>query len=108
MLRAAGMKQKMKLGPHTKPVLSSLAKSKRLRGTLADPFRWAAVRKLERAMVPEYERAVGRLAAGLTAANLDEAIEIASLPDQVRGYEHLKVARATAYRTERSIPVPST
>ena len=100
MLRAAGMKQKMKLGPRTKPVLATLARSKRVRGTLADPFRWAEVRKLERAMIPEYERAVARLAESLRATNLADAVEIASLPDQVRGYEHLKLARATAYRAE--------
>ena len=67
MLRAAGMKEKMKLGPRTKPLLATLARSKRVRGTLADPFRWAEVRKLERAMIPEYEHAVARLAAGLVA-----------------------------------------
>ena len=39
-------------------MLAALARSKRVRGTVADPFRWAAVRKLERAMIPEYEDAV--------------------------------------------------
>ncbi len=100
MLRAMGMKKKMELGPRTTPIFHALAKSKRLRGTLADPFRWAEVRRLERAMVPEYEQAVKRLAKGLTAGNLDEAVAIATLPDQVRGYEHLKLARAKAYREE--------
>ena len=100
MLRAMGMKQKMKLGPRTRPVLAALARSKRVRGTLADPFRWAEVRRQERAMIPEYEQAVRRLAAGLDAANLDEAVAIASLPDQVRGYEHIKLRRAAAYRAE--------
>jgi len=100
MLRALGMKTKMQLGPRTTPIFHALAKSKRLRGTLADPFRWAEVRRLERAMIPEYEHAVKRLAEGLTAGNLDEAVAIATLPDQVRGYEHLKLARAKAYRAE--------
>jgi indolepyruvate ferredoxin oxidoreductase len=90
----------MKLGPRTKPVLAALARSKRVRGTVADPFRWAAVRKLERAMIPEYEAAVRLLATRLTADNLAEAVAIASLPDQVRGYEHLKLDRATRYRHE--------
>jgi hypothetical protein len=31
---------------------------------------------------------------------IDEAVAIASLPDQVRGYEHLKRSRAEAYRAE--------
>jgi indolepyruvate ferredoxin oxidoreductase len=73
---------------------------KRVRGTLADPFRWAEVRKLERSMVAEYERAVDTLAKKLTAANLDEAVAIAALPDQVRGYEDIKLRRAKAYRAE--------
>ena len=41
-----------------------------------------------------------RLAARLDAANLDEAVAIASLPDQVRGYEHIKLRRAAVYRAE--------
>ena len=100
MLRAMGMKQKMKLGPRTKPMLVALARSKRLRGTLADPFRWAEVRRQERAMIPEYEKAVKRLAKRLDASNLEDAVAIASLPDQVRGYEHIKLRRAAAYRAE--------
>ena len=51
-------------------------------------------------MVPEYEQAITTLLQRLTAANLDEAVAIASLPDQVRGYEHIKLGRATAYRAE--------
>jgi indolepyruvate ferredoxin oxidoreductase len=41
-----------------------------------------------------------RMARSLSAANLAEAVQIASLPDQVRGFEHLKLARANAYRAE--------
>ena len=100
MLRAMGMQKKMKFGSRTTPIFKALAASKRLRGTLADPFRWAEVRKVERAMVPEYERAVDRLADRLTAGNLDEAVAIAQLPDQVRGYEDIKLPRAKPYREE--------
>jgi indolepyruvate ferredoxin oxidoreductase len=100
MLRAMGMQHKMRFGPKTAPIFKALAKGKRLRGTLADPFRWAEVRKIEREMIPEYEQAVTRLAERLTAGNLDEAVAIASLPDQVRGYEGIKLPRAKAYRRE--------
>ena len=51
-------------------------------------------------MIPEYERAIHRVAKHLTAENLPDAVSIASLPDQVRGYEHLKLSRAAAYRAE--------
>jgi len=40
------------------------------------------------------------LAAGLTPVNHDEAVAIAALPDQVRGYEDIKLRRAAAYRAE--------
>jgi indolepyruvate ferredoxin oxidoreductase len=83
-----------------KPSFTALRAMKRVRGTLADPFRWAEVRTVERAMIPEFEAAVDTLVSGLNAENLDEATAIASLPDQVRGYEFLKLARAATYRLE--------
>ena len=100
MLRALGLDHKIEMGPRTRPVMALLQRGKRVRGTLLDPFRWAKVRRVERAMIPEYERAVRRLAQGLTAANLAGAVEIAALPDQVRGYEDIKLPRAEAYRAE--------
>jgi indolepyruvate ferredoxin oxidoreductase len=100
MLRAMGMKNKLKLRRTGAPLMRSLRSAKGLRGTPFDPFRWGEVRAIERAMIPEYERAVDQLIAGLTAGNLSQAVAIAGLPDQVRGYEHLKLGRAKTYRTE--------
>jgi indolepyruvate ferredoxin oxidoreductase len=100
MLRAMGMKQKLKLRRSGAPLMKALRSGKGLRGTMLDPFRWGEVRAIERAMIPEYERAVDQLLDGLTAANLADAVAIAGLPDQVRGYEHLKLGRAKTYRTE--------
>jgi indolepyruvate ferredoxin oxidoreductase len=100
MLRSLGLDRKLELRRSAPPALAALRAAKRVRGTLADPFRWAAVRKLERAMIPEYIEAVEQLSQRLSAETLDEAVAIASLPDQVRGYESLKVTRATAYRAE--------
>jgi indolepyruvate ferredoxin oxidoreductase len=82
------------------PALRALRSAKRLRGTPADPFRWAQVRRVERAMIPEYVDAVATLNRRLTADTHDESVEIASLPDQVRGYEDLKLRRAAVYRAE--------
>jgi indolepyruvate ferredoxin oxidoreductase len=73
---------------------------KRLRGTRLDPFGYAEVRKVERAMIPEFEDALDRIEANLSPANLADAVAIASLPDQVRGYEDIKLRRAEAYRAE--------
>ena len=100
MLRAMGIDRKLKLRRSAVPTMRALRSAKRLRGTLADPFRWAEVRRVERAMIPEYIEAVGRLQRRLDSDNLDEAVETASLPDGVRGYEELKLRRAAAYRAE--------
>ncbi len=100
MLRALGLDHKIEMGPRTRPLMQALQRGKRLRGTPLDPFRWAKVRRIERAMIPEYEKAVRTLVGGLSAANLDEAVAIALLPDQVRGYEDIKLRRAEAYRQE--------
>ena len=99
-LRSMGMQKKLKFDKLGEPSFAVLRKMKKLRGTKLDPFGFGEVREIERAMIPEYEAAVDQLLAKLRADNLDEAVAIASLPDQVRGYEHLKLRRATAYRAE--------
>ena len=100
MLRAIGVDRKLKLRRSAAPTLRALRATKGVRGTLADPFRWAEVRRVERAMIPEYVDAIRRLQRRLRSDNLDDAVEIAWLPDQVRGYEDLKLRRAAAYRAE--------
>ena len=100
MLRSLGLDRKLELQRTAVPALRTLRASKRLRGTLADPFRWAKVRRVERAMIPEYIDAVIALNRHLSAETYDEAVAIASLPDQVRGYEDIKLRRAAAYRAE--------
>jgi indolepyruvate ferredoxin oxidoreductase len=99
-LRSIGMDGKIGFKRSAVPSFRALRSMKKVRGTLADPFRWAEVRKVERAMIPEYEAAIDIVIGRLTAENIDEATAIACLPDQVRGYEHLKLTRAAAYRTE--------
>ena len=99
-LRAAGIGRKIEFKRSGGPSFKALRSMKRLRGTKADPFGWAEVRKLERAMIPEYEQAIATVLKHVDSEHLDEAVAIASLPDQVRGYEDIKLARATAYRAE--------
>ncbi len=99
-LRAMGIGRKIKFRRTGTPSFKALRAMKQLRGTRADPFGYAEVRRIERAMIPEFEAALDALVTGLTADNLDDAIAIASLPDQVRGYEDVKLPRAKAYRAE--------
>ena len=100
MLRSLGLDRKLKLQRTAVPALRALRASKRLRGTMADPFRWAKVRRLERAMIPEFVNAVTTLNRRLDLGTYDESVEIAALPDRVRGYEDIKLPRAAAYRAE--------
>ena len=99
-MKAFGLDRKIRLGRTARPAFATLRRMKGLRGHWYDPFGRAKVRRLERAMIPEYVTAVERLVAGLTPVTLPEAIRIAALPDSVRGYEDLKLRRATAYRAE--------
>ena len=102
MLRAMGMKNKLSLGRWATPAFWALRAMRRLRGTPFDLFGWAKVRKLEREMIPEYIAAIETLLAHPSESTMPEIIAIASLPDRVRGYEHIKWDRAIAYREELS------
>ena len=100
ILRSLGMKQKIRLGRWATPILVTLRSMKVLRGTPFDVFGFAKVRRLERSMVGEYIDAITAIQSHINASNVDEALAIASLPDAIRGYEHLKLERATTYRAE--------
>ena len=83
-----------------RPAMMAMARGKRLRGTALDPFGRAEVRRVERALLAEFDEALRAIADGLTADRLDDAVRIAELPGKVRGYERLKLERAETFRTE--------
>ena len=101
-LRSLGWRNKIHLGRWSTPAFWALRAMRRVRGTPFDAFGWAQVRRVEREMIPEYIAAIGALLPMTTDDNLAEVVAIAALPDRVRGYEHLKMERATAYRAELS------
>ncbi|MET8747051.1 indolepyruvate ferredoxin oxidoreductase family protein [Streptomyces sp. NPDC004728] len=98
VLRALGMTRKIELGPWFKPAFQALAAMRRLRGTRLDPFGAARVRRTERALVVEYEATITEVCRNLDEGSHGLAIEIASLPDTVRGYEEIKMASVARYR----------
>jgi indolepyruvate ferredoxin oxidoreductase len=83
---------KQEFGGWMLPVFRGLAKLKVLRGTAFDPFGYTAERKEERALIGQYEGLVDELLGGLSAQNLDLAVKLASIPDDIRGYGHVKEA----------------
>ncbi|MBC8057819.1 MAG: indolepyruvate ferredoxin oxidoreductase family protein, partial [Rhizobiales bacterium] len=87
---AAGELQKSKFGPSMLIGFRWLAKLKGLRGTAFDPFGRTEERRTERALIAEYRASVDELLASLNAANMALATEIARIPEEIRGYGHVK------------------
>lgn len=81
---------KQAYGPWMRTAFKLLARLKGLRGTALDPFGRTEERRMERALIGRYKDTIEELMAGLNAANLALAIEIARLPEQIRGYGHVK------------------
>jgi indolepyruvate ferredoxin oxidoreductase len=98
VLRALGRRTKIGFGPRSHLALRLLAIGKRLRGTRFDPFGYARMRRVERALLAHYTDMVTGLADTLTAAGYDRAVSAAALPDLVRGYEDVKLAAVETYR----------
>ncbi|PQO95754.1 indolepyruvate ferredoxin oxidoreductase family protein [Massilia phosphatilytica] len=78
-----------------------LARLKGLRGTAFDVFGYTAERKMERALVTEYRDMIEALLASLDAANHAVAVELAALPEQIRGFGHVKEKAVAEYRVRR-------
>jgi len=92
LLRAMGLKKKLKLGGWFRGPLRVLASLKGLRGTPFDVFGYAEVRSEERALVGWYEQLVRECLDCVTPDSLALAQEIVALPTQIRGYEGIKLA----------------
>jgi indolepyruvate ferredoxin oxidoreductase len=93
---------KMEFGSWMLPMFKLLAKLKGLRGTAFDPFGYTAERRVERALIGQYESLVDELLAGLTAANHALAVKLASIPDDIRGYGHVKDAHLEKARRKEA------
>lgn len=80
-----------------------LAKLKFLRGGALDVFGYSAERRTERQLISQYEQVVNELIAALSTENHSLAVRIASIPDDIRGYGHVKersLVQATAKQAE--------
>ena len=87
---ASGRPRKRPFGPWMLSLFRMLAKFRFLRGTLFDPFGYSADRKLERNLITGYEQDVATAIKLLSPATFDIAIELLSLPGQIRGYGPVK------------------
>jgi indolepyruvate ferredoxin oxidoreductase len=100
VLRALGMKRKLKLGRGVFTGLRMLRAARGLRGTRMDPFGRAKVRRLERALIGEYKDLMRSALAGLDDSSAGRVVAIASLPDLIRGYEEVKLRNVAEFRRQ--------
>jgi len=91
LLRAMGLRRKLRLGPWFTPALRALRSARGLRGTRLDPFGRPEVRRRERALPGWYRDLVTRALARLDDGNAGLVRDVARLPDEIRGYEEIKL-----------------
>jgi indolepyruvate ferredoxin oxidoreductase len=95
------MTGKISLGAWFRPGFRTLYAMRGVRGRWFDPFGHTEVRKVERALVDEYRAGILRAFAA-PAPDASVVAELAELPDQVRGYEDVKLGNVAAYRTRQA------
>ena len=81
---------KRSFGPWLLIFFKFLSPLRFLRGTIFDPFGYLEERKIERQLIKEYKSRILAITSKLTSSNYSIAVEIASTPDQIRGFGHIK------------------
>jgi indolepyruvate ferredoxin oxidoreductase len=93
-----GELQKRKYGPAMLTAFRLLAKLRGLRGTPLDIFGRTDERRAERALIAEYQASIEEVRKALDAGNYGTAVEIARLPEQIKGFGHVKERNLKAAR----------
>lgn len=97
-----GHLKKRTYGPWMLQAFGILKNFKRLRGTAFDPFGYTDERKMERALIGEYEELLSEIETSLSTDNYDTAVQLAALPMQMRGFGHVKEANVNKTKTKWS------
>jgi indolepyruvate ferredoxin oxidoreductase len=87
---AQGHLIKRSYGSWLLPLFRVLAPLKVLRGTALDPFGRTAERRRERGLIDDYFAIIDEFSQSLNLANRDLAVQLAEIPEQIRGYGHVK------------------
>jgi indolepyruvate ferredoxin oxidoreductase len=95
-----GELQKKKFGPSMHLAFRILSTLRGLRGTAFDIFGRTDERKTERALIGEYRASIEQVLAVLTADNHALAVEIARIPEQIKGFGHVKERNLAAARVQ--------
>ena len=96
-----GRPLKRAYGPWVLTAFRWLAKLKFLRSSAFDVFGKSAERRLEQRLIVEYEQDIAGLLHRLDASNLAAAIDLAGLPEHIRGFGLIKLRAAEAAQEKR-------
>jgi indolepyruvate ferredoxin oxidoreductase len=91
---------KQPYGPWMRQAMALLAKMKGLRGGMFDVFGHTDERRMERQLLVDYRACIEELLKGLSAGNVAQAAEIARIPEEIRGYGHVKERHVKAARAK--------
>ena len=97
---AKGELQKKRYGPSMLVAMRRLARLKFLRATPLDLFGRTAERRMERALIEDYRRTITSLLPKLAPTNHATAVKLAQLPEQIKGYGHVKERHVAAARQQ--------
>ena len=96
-----GLPMKRSYGPWMLRVFALLAKFKGLRGTALDVFGNTEERRMERQLIADYEADVALILQQLNRDTLSTAQALATLPERIRGFGHVKAANVATAAVER-------
>jgi indolepyruvate ferredoxin oxidoreductase len=99
---ATGVPRKMSFGPWMMNVFGVLAKLRGLRGTPLDVFGYTRERRTERRLIRDYEKLLAEILDKLTSGNHAVAVGLASIPDKIRGFGHIKARHLEAAKKEEA------
>lgn len=95
---ATGHLQKKQYGEWMFKAFKGMAGLKRFRGSALDVFGKTAERRMERQLIEDYVQLLDQIVAQLSPANHAAAVALASVPDEIRGYGHVKEKSLAAAR----------
>ncbi|MEQ9260678.1 MAG: indolepyruvate ferredoxin oxidoreductase family protein [Roseovarius sp.] len=96
-----GQPKKREFGPWLERPLKVMAKLKGLRGTPLDIFGYTAERRMERALIRQYEADMAEVLPKLAPATEEAIVALAELPLSIRGFGHVKQGNAAKAEKRR-------
>jgi indolepyruvate ferredoxin oxidoreductase len=99
---ATGLPRKMSFGPWMMGAYRTLARFKFLRGTPLDPFGHTAERRTERRLIKDYQTMLDEVLDKLSPENHSVAVALASIPEKIRGYGHIKTRHLGPAKAEEA------